>query len=89
MKTNIICCPPLPLTSTEKTHSNTAIPSHLLRAIFNLDHVNHLASTMTPQAAKPLNERGREHPHEKISLIYTLPTYTTCTTTALSLEEKK
>lgn len=87
MKRNITCCPPLPLTSTVKTPSNTAIPSHLLKAIFNPDHANDVASTMTPQAAKPLNERGSEHPHGRISLTHTSPTYTTCTTTALSLKQ--
>lgn len=79
MKRSLTCCP-LPLTSM-------AIPLHLLKTIFNLDHANNVASTMTPQAAKPLNERSNEQPHGRVSLIYTIPTYTTCTTTVLNFEQ--
>lgn len=39
------------LTSTAKTVYNNAIPQHLLKAIFNMDRFNDLASTMTPQSS--------------------------------------
>lgn len=47
MKTKITYCPS-PLTPTVKTIYNTAIPLHLLKTIFNMDHFSDLASTVTP-----------------------------------------